>query len=83
MSKFSATVINPLNTAKFMSLHRKWLFILAALVCVSLAIIGGIMYQEILMETPWSIIGPIVYVSLIVLCTIGILRLIYVRGFPE
>ena len=41
------------------------------------------MYQEILMGTQWSVIGPIVYVSIIMLCIIGLLRLIYVRGFPE
>ncbi|MHA3965021.1 MAG: hypothetical protein AM325_015950 [Candidatus Thorarchaeota archaeon SMTZ1-45] len=72
-----------MNTAKVMPLHRKWLFILAALVSVSLVIVGGIMYQEILMETQWSVIGPIAYVSIIVLCIIGLLRLIYTRGFPE
>ncbi|MFW9788887.1 MAG: hypothetical protein ACFFE2_05635 [Candidatus Thorarchaeota archaeon] len=66
-----------------MSLHRKWLFILAALVCISLAVVGGIMYQDILIdagETQWITIGPIIYVSLIILCTIGILRVIYTRG---
>jgi hypothetical protein len=66
-----------------MPLHRKWFFILAALVCASLVIVGGIMYQEILMGTQWSVIGPIIYIAIIVLCIIGLLRLIYARGFPE
>jgi hypothetical protein len=62
-----------------MSLHRKWLFYLAGLVCIVLATVGGIMYPP----TPWGIFTPIIYVSIIVLSTIGILRLIYLRGFPE
>jgi cytochrome b subunit of formate dehydrogenase len=62
-----------------MSLHRKWLFILAGLVCTVLAITGGIMYPP----TPWGILTPILYVSVIVLFAIGILRLVYLRGFPE
>jgi hypothetical protein len=61
-----------------MSLHRKWFFYLAGIVCIALAIVGGMMYPP----TPWGIFGPIIYVSIIVLCIIGLLRLIYLRGFP-
>ncbi|MGY5855876.1 MAG: hypothetical protein RTS72_04700 [Candidatus Thorarchaeota archaeon] len=61
-----------------MSLHRKWLFYLAGLVCIALAIAGGIMYPP----TPYGIFTPILYVSVITLFVIGILRLIYQRGFP-
>ena len=70
---------SPLDTASFMSLHRKWFFYLAGLVCIALAVVGGIMYPP----TPYGALTPIFYVTIIVLCTIGILRLIYVRGLPE
>ncbi|MFX1559433.1 MAG: hypothetical protein ACFFBL_02485 [Promethearchaeota archaeon] len=72
-----------MDTDKFMPLHRKWLFIIVGLVCISLATLGGIMYQEILMDSPWSIIGPILYTTLNVLCIVGILRLMYTKGLPE
>ncbi|MHA2056937.1 MAG: hypothetical protein ACXACG_08695 [Candidatus Thorarchaeota archaeon] len=61
-----------------MSLHRKWLFYLAGLVCIALAIAGGILYPP----TSWGILTPILYVSVIVFCTTGILYLIYRKGFP-
>ena len=64
--------------AKIMSSQRKWLFILAGLVCIFLAILGGITYPP----TPWGILAPIAFVSLVVLGSLTILRLIYVRGFP-
>jgi hypothetical protein len=62
-----------------MSLHRKWLFYLVGLVCIALAVAGGIMYPS----TPWGIFTPILYVSIIVFFALGILRLIYLKGFPE
>jgi hypothetical protein len=61
-----------------MSLHRKWFFYLAGLVCIALAIAGGVLYPP----TPWGILTPILYITVITLLTIGILRLIYLRGFP-
>jgi len=64
--------------AKIMSSQRKWLFILAGFVCIVLAIVGGILYPP----TPWGILAPIAYVSLIVFSSLAILRLIYVKGFP-
>jgi hypothetical protein len=64
--------------AKTMSSQRKWLFILAGLVCISLAVVGGVTYPP----TPYGMLGPIAYVSVIVLFSLAILRLIYVRGFP-
>ena len=64
---------------KTMSLHRKWLFYLIGLVCIILAVIGGIMYPP----TPWGIVTPILYVSIIIFSTAVLLRLIYVKGLPK
>jgi hypothetical protein len=62
-----------------MSVHRKWFFVLAGLVCIVLALAGGILYPP----TSWGILTPTLYVSVIVLFSLGILRLVYLRGFPE
>ncbi|KXH76486.1 MAG: hypothetical protein AM326_02575 [Candidatus Thorarchaeota archaeon SMTZ-45] len=68
-----------MGTAKFMSLHRKWIFNLAGLVCIALAIVGGLTYPS----SSWGILAPILYVSVVVLCTLGMLRLIYLKGLPD
>jgi hypothetical protein len=62
-----------------MSLHRKWPFYLTGLVCIALALVGGVMYPP----TPWGILAPILYVLIIVLGALGLIRLIYLKGFPN
>ena len=64
---------------RIMPLQRKFLFIFAGLVCIVLAIIGGIMYPP----TSWGIITPVAYVLLVSSCSIALLRLIYVKGLPK
>ncbi|MFW9832465.1 MAG: hypothetical protein ACFFEK_00565 [Candidatus Thorarchaeota archaeon] len=64
---------------KTMASQRKLLFIFAGLVCIVLAIIGGIMYPP----TSWGIITPVAYVLLVSSCSIALLRLIYAKGLPK
>ena len=62
-----------------MPLHKKHLFYLAALVCIALAVAGGIMYPP----TPWGVLAPVFYVFITVLTALGILRLVYLKGLPD
>lgn len=70
---------SPLSNARFMSLLKKWAVYLTCLICIMLAISGGLLYPS----TPWGILAPILYVSVVVLCVIGMLRLIYLKGIPD
>jgi len=62
-----------------MSLQRKWLFYLTGIVCIALAIAGGLQYPD----TQWGILAPVSFVLVVSLGTIGLLRLIYLKGLPE
>ena len=56
-----------LDTVRIMSLHRKWLFYLAGLVCITLAIAGGIL-AVLRKRWRWSLAGSIAAaLSLIIL----------------
>ncbi|MFW9973738.1 MAG: hypothetical protein ACFFDQ_00535 [Candidatus Thorarchaeota archaeon] len=60
-------------------MHRKWLFYLTGLVCIALAVAGGLLYPD----TQWGILAPVSFVLVVSLVAIGLLRLIYLKGLPE
>lgn len=68
-----------MSTAKSMSIDKKWYFYLASFTCIALTLLGGLTYPP----TPWGILAPILYVSVVILCALGILRLIYLKGIPD
>ena len=69
-----------------MSLDQKWQFSLVGLVCILLAITGGIIWELRIAEgNTWgfSVLTPTAYVSVIVFCSMVILYLIYKKGLPK
>ena len=77
---------NPLNIGKSMSLNQKWQFYLVSLACILLAIAGGVIWERRIAEgVTWgfSVLTPIVYVSVVVFCSVLILYLIYRKGLPK
>lgn len=58
---------------------RYWIIYLAAIICIGLVLVGGLMYPMNLRDPLEIILFEVV--SLVII--IAIIRLIYVRGLPD
>ncbi len=63
----------------YMSPNKRWILYIAAIICIALALIGGMMYPL----NQLDIISILAYEVVVIFFMLAIIKLIYDRGLPD
>ena len=63
----------------YMSPNKRWILYIAVIICIALAIIGGMIYPM----NQLDILSILLYEAVVILIMLAIIKLIYDRGLPD